>query len=59
MNRKTKFKIMWAIYCILVSPLGLLAVISYLFDSFIRFCVDYVENVKNWILTKYKQSDEE
>lgn len=57
MNRKTKFKIIWAMYLIIISPFVLITIIVHLFDRFISFCASYVEEVKNWIITKYKPTD--
>ena len=57
MNRKTKFKIIWAIYCFLISPFILIALISSLFESVSDFCLTMSDRVKYWIITKYKPND--
>ena len=57
MNRKTKFKIIWAIYCFLIFPCILIALISSLFESVSDFCLTMSDRVKYWIITKYKPND--
>ena len=57
MNRKTKFKIIWAIYCFLIAPFILIDLISYLFERISDFCTYHVGSVKYWIITKYKPND--
>lgn len=54
MKSKIKFKIIWAMYCILIFPFVLITIIAHLFDGFISFCASYVEEVKNWIINRYK-----
>ena len=57
MNRKTKFKIIWAIYCSLIVPFSFIYLISYLFESVSDFCLTMSDRVKYWIITKYKPND--
>lgn len=54
MNRKTKFKIIWATYVILISPFILVTMVSHLFDTFVSFLAHYIEELKNLIIIKYK-----
>jgi len=54
MNRKTKFKIIWATYVILISPFVLVTMVSHLFDTFVSFSASYIEELKNLIIIKYK-----
>lgn len=57
MNRKTKFKIIWAIYCFLIAPFILIDLISYLFERISDFCTYHIGRIKYWIITKYKPND--
>lgn len=57
MNIKTKFKIIWAIYCLLIAPCILIALITSLFESVSDFCINMSDRVKYWIITKYKPND--
>lgn len=41
-------------YCILILPFVLITIIAHLLDGFISFCDSYVEDVKNWIINRYK-----
>ena len=59
MKSKSKFRIIWAMYCILILPFALITIIVHLFDRFISFCTSYVEEVKNWIINRYKPDEDE
>lgn len=54
MNNKTKFKIMWSTYVILILPFILVAMVSHLFNLFVSFLTPYIEELKNLIITTYK-----
>lgn len=41
-------------YCILILPFVLITIIAYLLDGFISVCTSYVEEVKIWIINRYK-----
>lgn len=59
MKSKSKFIIIWAMYCILISPFVLITIIADLLDGFISICASYVEDVKIWIINRYKPDEDE
>ena len=46
-------------YCILIMPFVLITIIADLLDGFISICTSYVEDVKIWIINRYKPDEEE
>jgi hypothetical protein len=59
MKSKSKFRIIWAMYCILILPFVLITIIADLLDRFISVCDSYVEEVKIWIINRYKPDEDE